>query len=96
MADYGKPTPAGGENLYDDAPDSDGAPAAEPKEDEGGETALVPKSLCPGMKPGDELVLKIVAVQEDQYQVAYESKDEESSEPAEPPQGDSEMAGMMT
>lgn len=38
---------------------------------EGGETATIPSSLCPGMKEGDEIVLKIVGVADGQYQVAY-------------------------
>lgn len=48
-------------------------------------TALIPESLCPGMDVGEEIVLKIVAVHEDEYEVAYapkkdakESKDEPS------------------
>lgn len=38
---------------------------------EGGETATIPESLCPGMKEGDEIVLKIVGKSDGQYQVAY-------------------------
>jgi hypothetical protein len=88
----------GGDSLYDDAPDAGSAATAESKEDEGGETALIPKSLCPGMKPGDEVTLKIERVLEDQYEASYTPKGgEEESEPAaEMPPQDEEMAGMMS
>lgn len=98
MPANGNPAPAAGENLYDDSADANSAPAADSKEDEGGETALVPKSLCPGMRPGDELVLKIDKVLEDQYQVSYKPKggnSEESGE-SEMPKGDAEMQDMMS
>lgn len=68
-----------GDDLYESG--GDGAPAMggdmpkgddqEPKGDEGGETALVPTSLCPGMKPGEEMVVKINRVVGDQYEVSY-------------------------
>lgn len=51
---------------------------------EGGESALIPKSLLMGKEfnPGDEVVLKIVHIYEDEVEVQYateEPKDEESS-----------------
>jgi hypothetical protein len=65
---------------------------------EGTETALIPQSLCPGMKPGDELVLKIDRVHGEEYEVSYAPKEESPEEaPPEsaPPSGDPQMASMM-
>lgn len=98
-------TNQGGEDLYADAAvpaaakDQGGQPE---KSDESGETALLPKNICPGMKPGDELVLKVLRVLDDQYEVKYqpEPKDEEEP-PAEEPKtaspmpGRGEMASLM-
>lgn len=42
-------------------------------------TTLIPESLCPGMDVGDEIVLKIVAAHEDEYEVAYAPKKESKS-----------------
>jgi hypothetical protein len=66
---------------------------------EGSETtALIPETLCPGMQPGDEMVVTIKSVMDGQYQVAYspepKSKDPDKA-PAPVPQGDSELASMM-
>ena len=63
------------------------------------QTALVPESLCPGMKPGDEMVLKIEEVQEGQYLCSYapEKGHDEGSEPdSKSSSGDSEMASYMS
>lgn len=46
----------------------------EKTEEEGaGESALLPKSICPGMdlKPGDDLPLKVVAIHGDEIEVEY-------------------------
>lgn len=43
-------------------------------------TTLIPSSLCPGMDVGDEVVLKIVGVHEDEYEVAYSPKKEKSKQ----------------
>ena len=73
--------------------------------DEGGETFLINSAVCPDMKPGDEMVVRIVSVHDGEYEVAYAPKDkedhqeggesapEESSMPAE--MGGGESAGMM-
>ena len=34
----------------------------------------IPADICPGMKPGDEMVLKIVGVNDGQYTVSYSPK----------------------
>jgi len=58
-------------------------------EDSDSQTTLIPKSLCPGMEPGQEIVLKIDAVEENEYLVSYAPKkgedDSESDSESEPP-----------
>lgn len=69
------------ENLYTD--DSDvGALAPEAKEDSGGQTALLPKAICPGMGVGDTITLKIDSVQEDSYVVSYPRQEGPSEAPS--------------
>lgn len=55
--------------------------AEDKQEDEGGETAMIPKSLLRGkkFKPGEEVVLEIVHMYEDEVEVRYgqEKKGEE-------------------
>jgi len=65
-------------------------------EEYGGETALLPSSLCPGMEPGDKIVLRIVASRGDQYEVAYEAEEGEQEQPteAELPASGSESSDM--
>lgn len=66
-------------------------------------TALLPKSILAGkdFKPGDEVVLKIVKMFEDEVQVEYasekgESSPQETEQPAEAPAPDGgNMASMM-
>jgi len=60
------------------------APEETPEETEGGETALIPKSLLGAKEfsPGDEVVLKIVQIYEDEVEVQYATEgppEEESS-----------------
>jgi hypothetical protein len=52
-----------------------------------GNTAVVPAELCPGMKVGDSLMLKIVGVDQDSYEVAYKPDDQggEEEAPQQPP-----------
>lgn len=59
-------------------------PAEESKEEYEQETALLPKSILGGKEfsPGDEVVLKIVAIHEDEVEVEYAkepSKEEDES-----------------
>lgn len=72
-----------GQNYYDDASASGAAPPAEVP-DKGGKTALIPKSLCPGMKPGDTIELTIKRALDDQFEVVY---DQPGPEPAGDDQG---------
>lgn len=71
--------------MYSDSQEM--AEPAEKKEEEGEyEETTIPKSICPGMKVGDEVVLKITGELEDEWRVAYapqESKEHEESEPEE-------------
>lgn len=75
----------GGEDMY-----SDGAPAesesSEPKKDDEsqesvGQTAVLPRSICPGMKPGEEVVLHIDSVSDDSYVVSYAPEKPSQDEP---------------
>ncbi len=94
------------ENYYDDGPEAaakapDKQPPSEHDEDkEHTDTALVPKSLCPGMKPGDEFMIRIERELEDQYEISYpkqEAKEgeEEKPEPEAPAPPPGQMAGYM-
>lgn len=51
-----------------------------PKERENIATTTVPKSMCPGMKVGDNITLKIIADRAQEYQVAYEKGGVEDEE----------------
>lgn len=61
-------------DYYNDMP-NESAPEEETQdtEREDGEekTVLIPSSLCPGMEVGDEVVLKITAIHDGEYEVAY-------------------------
>jgi hypothetical protein len=114
--------PAGNEDYFADAPAKakkqgtkpEGEGDQEEKEEgEYGETAVIPKALLGGkdFKPGDEMVVQIVAVHGDRVEIKYapekggEEKGEGEEQPAQaavPPGaagggagGDAEMAGMM-
>jgi len=96
--------PGSGEDNYSDAPATapstpDASKDNDADEEGGGETALLPKSLCPDMKPGDTIPVKVVRIHEDQYEVSYEpEKKEETEEPMAPeaPAGEGgEMESMM-
>ncbi len=97
----------GGDDLYSDAPEAPAQTddAAAKEEASEGETALLPKSILMGkdFKVGEEVMLKIVAMHDDEIQVQYateKGKDEEAGEgesaqaPAAVPK-DAEMASMM-
>lgn len=74
----------GGDEGAQPRPGPDTAPKENPDKDEmEGQTALIPKSLCPGMEVGDEVKLKVVGVHEDELEVAYEGKGEEGKSESE-------------
>lgn len=81
------------ENYYDDSGGEQPPKSEEVSEDTGDSTALLPSSLCPGMKPGDTITLNIERVLEGQYEVSYQKEGERSEEPK-PASGD-DMAEMM-
>lgn len=67
--------------------DAESAPAAETpteeKDEDAGQTAIVPQSLCPGMKVGDEMKVRIERVLENDYEISYpEQKPEQAEAPA--------------
>lgn len=77
---------------------SDDTPPTETNKDEQepeGETALLPKSILAGkeFKPGEEVVLKIVHLYDDEVEVEY-AKDEADSNSNEK-EDSPEMAGAM-
>lgn len=51
----------------------------EGKQDDG-QTYLINKDVCPDMKPGDEMVVKIVAIHDKEYEVSYAPEGEHSEE----------------
>ena len=98
---YDNPGHGGGESFYDDAP-----PAKEKgpddSKDEGQKTYVLPKAGLEGkeFEPGDELVLRIVSMQDDQIEVTYapakeqeKGKGESEGQMAEAPAGGSEGGG---
>ncbi len=85
-------------SIYgDDDNASEGSPSDQQHDDKGQETAVIPSELCPGMKVGDEIKLKIVSTGEDSYEVAYEKDSESPGEdakgPVAPPDSMDEVMG---
>ena len=75
-------------DMYADAePSTPVAAPEEPGEEKTeGETAIIPQSLCPGMKQGDEMKVRIERVLENDYEISYPDKggkEEPVSAPAE-------------
>lgn len=79
------------DELYGDSGSQDQSPSPEePKEDQGEKSAVLPKALCPGMKPGDTIELDIKEVRGDSYVVTYtpenaEKEKAEQEQPSAPP-----------
>lgn len=88
--------------MYSDAPDNK---SGEPKEEKGDEaTAVLSKSVLGGkeFKPGEEVVLEIVEVRDQDVVVKYASEEggekeeaEHAEKPAEPAGPDASMTSMM-
>lgn len=74
------------EDLYDEAETAGGetAPDASETKTGSGETALLPKSLCPGMKVGSTVTLTITADHGDEYEVSYSKEPEAAAAAPEP------------
>jgi hypothetical protein len=94
-----------GEDNYSDTPDNESAeptPDNESQESNESPRGLLPKSILMGkdFKPGDEIVLKIDAIHDDEVEVSYatEKSDGGGTEEApaeEKPAGASKMTSMM-
>lgn len=85
--------PTGGPPMAGGPP----SPAPE-KEDEGGETALLPKSILAGkdFQPGEEVVLKVVHIYDDEVEVEYAPEKPETPASPEAMSADEEIEGMAT
>lgn len=112
---YGN-SPKGGDDYFSDSPAEESKPETNPDEtktedSDESPTAVLPKSILMGkeFKPGDEIVLKIDRIHDDQVEVSYAPEKKEGAEEGEgggmeketdkgPAYGggDSEMASMMT
>ena len=57
------------EDMYGDGGGEPAPADAAPPEDQGGQTAMLPKEIAPGKNPGDTISLIVVSTQEDSYQV---------------------------
>lgn len=92
----------GGDDPGTVMPSGDGDEDQENSPHDTGTTAVVPSELCPGMKVGDEMVVKIISVDDDSYEIAYapekgkpKAEDEESEGAAEaPPPAEGSVASM--
>lgn len=71
------------EDLYDEAETAGGEtdPGASETKTGSGETALLPKSLCPGMNVGSTITLTITADHGEEYEVSYNKAAPEAAEP---------------
>lgn len=91
------------QNYYSDDPEpAEGTPAEEAgesaeyeSEEQGGEkkTAVIDSSICPGMKPGDDMILKIEAVRDGEYTVSYSPEPETPEEKADSARAEEESEG---
>lgn len=81
------------EDYYGDADETPATATAtadtETEDSEPTKTALIDSAICPGMQPGDEMVVKIEKVMDKEYLVSYAPEPEEEEEPTEeaPPSG---------
>lgn len=97
MAKYANPgNSGGGEDSYADAsmPEHTEEPS-KPEDAEEGKTYLLPIAIAEGKKfePGDEIVLRIVAEHDDQFEVTYApAKEQEGKEKGESSEGMGEEA----
>lgn len=90
--------PKSEEDYYGESDQGSSSPEASQRgATEGGETALIPKSLLMGkeVNPGDEVILKVVHIYEDEVEVQYPTGEAEEKKS---PMMESEemMDGMAT
>lgn len=90
------------EDYYGDGGDAaqpSAAPGGNEEPHDTGVTAVVPSELCPGMKVGDEMVVKILSVDDDSYEIGYAPKEgkgkDDGEEPASAPAPEGSMASML-
>jgi hypothetical protein len=104
MADYSDNAGDTGDSNYSDAAPPATEPSGQEEKSDESPRGLLPKSILMGkdFKPGEEIVLKIEAIHDDEVEVSYatgeEGKggDEGGSQEAPAPQSsDSGMASMM-
>lgn len=74
-------------NFYDDEPDDQHSTLKESEDEGASSVGLLPKSILMGKKfnVGDEVVLKITAIHDDQVEVEYATGDSEEEKPEEKP-----------
>lgn len=91
-SDYYSDNPGESETTTSSSP----ASPPERKDADEGETALLPKSILAGkdFKPGEEVVLKIVRMYEDEIEVEYAHDKGEESENEDMAKANSEMDMM--
>jgi hypothetical protein len=94
-----------GEDNYSDTPDNESAeptPDNESQESNESPRGLLPKSILMGkdFKPGDEIVLKIDAIHDDEVEVSYATEKKEAggggTEEAAAPEKSSAASGMAS
>lgn len=99
--------PEASDDMYSDAQagNSDQKPESQgdPEEQSESKSYLLPKAIAEGkdFKPGDEIVLRIVADHDDQFEVEYAPAKEQEKEPQQPetggePAGAPQGAGMQS
>ncbi len=92
--------PGGDETSTDTPAQTDTSKPADNKDAHAeGETALLPKSLMAGkdFKPGEEIVLKVVRLYGDEFEVEYSHGEDKSDEKNEDmDKAHAEMDGMAT
>ena len=104
MPAYGNPgsSGGGGASMYEDAPDEGGTTeksGMDKEHEEGGPTAVIPKSLLAGkeFKPGEEIMFTINSIHGDEVVISYSeekgSKDEGGEEMGEGSMGMKEPMG---
>lgn len=88
-------------DYYSDSVEAPQTAETPPREQENEQTTTIPKSMCPGMKIGDVVPLRIVGEMENEYQVSYgkgspaeETESPESEDMMESP-APGGMASMM-
>ena len=88
------------DDMFSDGPEPAGPKTAETEEAGENQTAILPKTILAGkdFKPGEEVVLKIVAIHDNDIEVEYapeKGKEGPEKEMAEAPQGGGSQGGPM-